>query len=282
MCLPHPCTAVGLQMGSYCWEWLIFPQEVSPPQKVTPFSDFPILRFMSHASADSSALQCPGDPYLPPGLQSAQKLVMEVGKEAGWLTLQLLEIKQWKWDRVINSRKTNIWCKLQSACSAQLRNYLMRTHACWIFRQTLAEYMDFWNYNKRIYSSAVDSFSNGMNYLQNSCYRAQYKNQIRDTLLNQYCLLKSVQSSKATTKKHLSTKVLQIHNNYQKLAPNIFNPPWVHEKTPFCALFSSTAFKVNHRTHANIACLNAKDISTGNLYQLWHNSDSAEQGAVKT
>lgn len=49
---------------------------------------------MSHPPADSSALQCPGDPYLPPELQSARKLVMEVGKEAGWLTLQLLEIKQ--------------------------------------------------------------------------------------------------------------------------------------------------------------------------------------------
>lgn len=117
--------------------------EVSPLQKVSPFSDFPILWLMSHPSADSSALQCPGDPYLPPELQSAQKLVMEVGKEAGWLTLQLLEIKQWKWHRIINSRKTNTWCKLHSACSAQLRNYLMGTHACQNFRQTLAEYMNF-------------------------------------------------------------------------------------------------------------------------------------------
>lgn len=44
-----------------------------------------------------------------------------------------------------------------------------------------------------------------MNYLQNFGHRAQYKNQIQDTLLNQYCLLKNLESSKATTKKHLST-----------------------------------------------------------------------------
>lgn len=101
-------------MGSYCWECLIFSHE-----NYLHFLIPPSFRFMSHPSADSSALQCPGDPYLPPELQSAQKLVMEVGKEAGWLTLQLLEIKQWKWDTVINSRKTNTWYKLQSACSAQ-------------------------------------------------------------------------------------------------------------------------------------------------------------------
>lgn len=49
---------------------------------------------MSHPSAVSCVLQHPEDPYLPPELQSARKLVMEEGKEAGWLTLQLLEIKQ--------------------------------------------------------------------------------------------------------------------------------------------------------------------------------------------
>lgn len=49
---------------------------------------------MSHPSADSCALQCPGDPYLPPELQSFRKLAMEVGKEAGWLTPRLLETKQ--------------------------------------------------------------------------------------------------------------------------------------------------------------------------------------------
>lgn len=146
-------------MGSYCWECLIFSHE-----NYLHFLIPPSFRFMSHPSADSSALQCPGDPYLPPELQSAQKLVMEVGKEAGWLTLQLLEIKQWKWDTVINSRKTNTWYKLQSACSAQMRNYLMGTHACQIFRQVPAEYMNFWNYNRRIYSSVLDLFSNGMDY----------------------------------------------------------------------------------------------------------------------
>lgn len=62
---------------------------------------------MSQPSAGSCTLQRPGDPYLPPELQSAQKLAMEVGKEAGWLTLRLLEIKQWTQDTAINSRETN-------------------------------------------------------------------------------------------------------------------------------------------------------------------------------
>lgn len=58
------------------------------------FLIFPSFRLMSHPSADSWILQGPGDPYLPPELQFAQKLVMEAGKEADWLTLQLLQIKQ--------------------------------------------------------------------------------------------------------------------------------------------------------------------------------------------
>lgn len=69
-------------------------RSISTAESISIFLIPPSLRFVPHPSADSSALQCPGDPYLPPELQSAQKLVMEVGKEAGWLTLQLLETKQ--------------------------------------------------------------------------------------------------------------------------------------------------------------------------------------------
>lgn len=172
---------------------------------------------------------------------------------------------------------------IQAAVSWVLPSWginLMGTHACWIFRQILAEYMDFWNYNKRIYFSVVGLFSNGMNFLQNFGHRAQYKNQIQDTLLNQCCLLKSLGNNKKASE----------HMWYYKFTPTIRN--WhptssihfEHTKKLHSAhsFFSSAEFKVNRRTYANIACLNAKDISTGNLYQLWHNSDSAEQGAVKT
>lgn len=84
-------------------------------------------------------------------------------------------------------------------------------------------------------------------------------------------------------KTHTSTEVLLIHINYQKLASNLFNPCWVHEKNLHSAQFFFLLLSSRLiAEHTNIACLNAKGISTGNLYQLWHNNDSAEQGTVKT
>lgn len=73
-----------VQVGSYC---LIFPHEGA--ESVSIFC-------LPHPleCAASCALQWPGDSYLPPELRSARKLATEAGKEAGWLTLQLLETKQ--------------------------------------------------------------------------------------------------------------------------------------------------------------------------------------------
>lgn len=149
--------------GVTAGECLIFPHEAEGGISVFWFP----LALDSCLIPPLAAVHCSGDPYLPPELQSAQKLAKEVGKEAGWLTLRLLESKQWKQDTAINSQETNAWCRLQSACAAQLRadgdlharDLQENLSELWVVKAILKRFV----------------FSDETHYFQNSSQRVPYK-----------------------------------------------------------------------------------------------------------
>lgn len=100
----------------------------------------------------------------------------------------------------------------------------------------------------------------------------------------------SLQSLKATTIKHLCRSdfmnsgwlTVTVRNWHPIFSVYLEHTNTKHFSTSFLFYFSSAEFKVNCRTYANTPCLNTKDISTGNLCQLWPTNNWAERDAVKS